>query len=491
MAMVHPDDLAAVHEWGHRAVVDRAPFDHRYRVIDADGVERWVHVRGAPEVEDDGTVIMLGTMTDVTEVHLAQRRLAAARDAARQAERARGELVSLMSHEIRTPLNTVLGTARRALRGPLSDEQREQLERIVLAAGSVAAMVNDVMELVHADRVPESERHPFAVSSLASMVTAATGARADERGIALEIEVADRVPSHLHGDVQRIGQVIINLVSNAIRFTDRGRVRVAIDLEAGVAGADPVLRIAVHDTGVGFDAAQAERIFEPFAQAHSDPRRSHGGSGLGLTICQRIVELLGGRIWAESRPGTGSTFTFTARVARVQDSAGGRAIRPRVQVAAVQPGGGDPGSGPRVLVVDDDRLNRELMADLLEEVGLRVSTAKDAADALAILAVQRFGLVLMDRQMPGMDGLEATRRIREDPAQAGVEVVVVSAQTRPEDHRASVAAGARAHLDKPVDEVVLRAVIERLLGPRAEWPSDGAVGRLGDPAQPADGSDIT
>jgi two-component system, sensor histidine kinase and response regulator len=406
--------------------------------------------------------------------------LARASAEAQQASAAKARFLAHMSHEIRTPMNAILGMNRLALGTELTPLQRGYLEKVEASSRHLLAIVDDVLDVskIEAGKVVLESQDLVLERVLDDVTTLAGGACAD-KGLWLRVEVAADVPATVQGDALRLRQVLVNLVTNAVKFTERGGVTVSV--AATPAPDDRIgLRFAVRDTGIGLDEAQRRRLFQAFAQADPTITRRYGGTGLGLAICKSLVELMEGEIGVESRPGAGSTFWFTARFgpaeAQTTDRPAARAV-PRVPPPAAPPA---LDAGARILLVEDHRLNQEVAIGLLEELGLRATVVADGQRALDALRARPFDLVLMDVQMPVMDGLTATRRLRADPALRALPVIAMTAGALAGDREACLAAGMNDVVTKPIDPDDLRRALARWLARR-----DGAGPAAAEPPHPS------
>jgi two-component system, sensor histidine kinase and response regulator len=405
--------------------------------------------------------------------------LARASAEAQQASAAKARFLAHMSHEIRTPMNAILGMNRLALGTELTPLQRGYLEKVEASSRHLLAIVDDVLDVskIEAGKVVLESQDLVLERVLDDVTTLAGGACAD-KGLWLRVEVAADVPATVQGDALRLRQVLVNLVTNAVKFTERGGVTVSV--AATPAPDDRIgLRFAVRDTGIGLDEAQRRRLFQAFAQADPTITRRYGGTGLGLAICKSLVELMEGEIGVESRPGAGSTFWFTARFgpaeAQTTDRPAARAV-PGVPPPAAPPA---LDAGARILLVEDHRLNQEVAIGLLEELGLRATVVADGQRALDALRARPFDLVLMDVQMPVMDGLTATRRLRADPALRALPVIAMTAGALAGDREACLAAGMNDVVTKPIDPDDLRRALARWLARR-----DGAGPAAAEPPHP-------
>jgi signal transduction histidine kinase/NO-binding membrane sensor protein with MHYT domain/ActR/RegA family two-component response regulator len=410
---------------------------------------RWLRHESFSTADGGGVAVL----TDITDQKHSAEAMAAARDAAEAANRAKSEFLANMSHEIRTPLNGVLGIADALVRTDLSAEQRSLVGVIQQSGGLLNGLLTDLLDLARVEAgAAELRPEPSALDVLVGSVRDLFAASAGEKGLTLRTRV-DLGEGVVDCDAQRLRQVLGNLLNNAIKFTDAGEV---------VLSAERVgrrVRFAVRDTGPGFDPAQRETLFQRFHQADNSQTRKHGGAGLGLAICDQYVRLMGGSLSCESALGEGAVFDFTLdlppRAAPVEAEA------PAPAAAAIP--AAEFGDGYRVLVVDDNAINRKVMELILESVGIAHASARDGAEGLAAMQTGGFDTVLMDIQMPVMDGFEATRRIREWERETGRDrapILMVSANCLKEHIDAGRAAGADRHLSKPISAAELITALE-------------------------------
>jgi len=449
---IHPDDLPRALATMRESARTLAPWSIDARMLHTDGRVIWVHAEMHTARRDDGTVVWDGFMGDITARIRLEEDLRAAREAAEASARAKSEFLATMSHEIRTPMNGVLGFTGLLLESKLDDEQRRHAETIRDSARALLVLLNDILDYsrIEAGRI-ELERTDFAPAAVVDGALSIVAEAAHGKGVALAGTVAPGVPAFVIGDPHRLRQVLLNLVGNAIKFTERGRIDVRVGQTETFADGSVRLRFEVADTGIGIPAGAQARLFDSFTQADSSVARKYGGSGLGLSISKRLAELMGGDIGVDSKEGQGSTFWFTIRVPR------GRAPEEIAAVPAI------PAGRPlRILLVDDAEMNRRLATFMLKSVGHAIDAVDGGAAALAAVQRTAYDLVLMDVQMPGIDGYEATARIRSLPGAAGrVPIVAMTANAMAEDVRRCLDAGMNGHIAKPIEKAALVAAVVR------------------------------
>lgn len=462
-ARLHPDDL----EHSMKLVADHltgrsAMYENLHRLRHKDGHYVWIMAKGRALRDENGQVHrFVGIHIDMSRQKALEQRLReaedlqrSAREQAEAASRAKSIFVASMSHEIRTPMNGVLGMLQLLRETELSPSQVTLVTTAERSASALLDIIGDILDLskVEAGKV-ELKQQAFDLWSLLNGILEMMRVRADMKGIGLTLELEGRIPGHLLGDPGRLRQVLVNLIGNAIKFTERGGVRLTVMIASGqtAAGKDQAnLTFSVSDTGIGIAHDVLEDIFEPFNQGQVHPQRNtHGGTGLGLAISRSLVRLMGGEITARSIQGQGSDFTFTLSLPTVPPEA--------------SPGDGKPLAKPahrhvegRVLVVDDSRTGRMVSRLMLESTGVLVDEAQDGQQALEMAAEQDYKAIFMDCQMPVMDGYDSTRQIR---ALAGprskVPIIALTANVQAEDVAKCLDCGMNDYLPKPVNKAQL------------------------------------
>jgi PAS domain S-box-containing protein len=409
-----------------------------------DGKVAWIRAIGIVERDDNGKPrFMYGVSQDVTEIKQAEQAMLRARQIAEDATKAKSDFLANMSHEIRTPMNAVLGMTHLALKTQLTPKQKDYLDKIHFSATSLLGIINDILDFskIEAGKLA-MESIPFNLDTvLENLATLVTVKAQEKEGLEVLFSTAPNVPRALVGDPLRLGQVLINLANNSVKFTDHGEIVVSAEL-VGRDEKTAEVRFAIRDTGIGMTADQKARLFSSFSQADSSITRKYGGTGLGLTISKRLVEMMGGTIGVDSTPGVGSTFFFTAVFGLSAEQAAPHLPPPDLR-------------GLKVLVVDDNPSSREILQGMLESFSFTVTQAASGQEGLdeidRSIGDRPYELVVMDWKMPGMDGIEAARRIKKDarlkPAPA---IILVTAYGREEIMMQAEAAGLNGFLIKPV-----------------------------------------
>ncbi len=437
------------------------------RHANADGSISLIETIKTALLDGEGKVAgTVGIARDIT----ARRQAEADREARRAAElsnQAKSEFLAHMSHEIRTPMNAILGMSYLALQDGVGPQHRDHVRKIHDAAESLLGIINDILDFskIEAGKL-DIEAIPFVLDDVVSSVVDMVDIDARNKGLELRLLMPPQLPGALVGDPSRLRQVLLNLGSNAVKFTQRGQITFTVGLvERGERFAR--LRFEVRDTGMGMSPEVQGKLFQPFSQGDSSITRRYGGTGLGLTICRHLVRMMGGDIEVESTPGAGSRFRFELRFPMLAAAQAAPAL-PAPRATQREPAG-PPNEerlrGAHLLLVEDNPINREVASELLLLAGVRVSTACDGREALAMLARERFDGVLMDCQMPDMDGYEATRRIREQPQWRELPVIAMTANALVSDRDKVLAAGMNDHISKPLRIDDMFATLARWIRP--------------------------
>ena len=432
-------------------------FDLEMRCREWEGGPDWLRVLGEPDEADSGTQLLHGMLQDISHQKRYEADLIEARDTAERALETRSRFLANMSHEIRTPMNGVIGMASLLRDMELSAEQRELVETIHSSGSSLLTILNDILDFSKIDegRI-ELEQEPFSVAQCIADVTGLLAIRAGEKHLQLISSIDPGVPEPIRGDSTRLRQILSNLVANAVKFASDGEVSIAVHGRPQGAG-NFELEVQVRDTGIGIPADKLDTLFDAFTQADASTTRLYGGTGLGLSISRLLVELMGGRIWVESEQGVGSTFSFTVVLELVSGSPTSAVAQPQPPASEAAPDRG----AISVLLAEDNPVNQQVALKMLARLGYRAELAVNGLDAVRAAEQNHFDLIFMDVQMPQMDGLEATKRIRDLATPTRPYIVALTANAMVEDTDIYLGAGMDAHLPKPMKLESLRSALRQ------------------------------
>ncbi|WP_053161238.1 PAS domain-containing hybrid sensor histidine kinase/response regulator [Pseudomonas sp. P1.8] len=459
MDHIMPAEAMLTFEAEVRQTLDRGEVYHQQmQLCRKDGSSFWASVSAravAPgQLSSRGSIWII---EDVTAQHAAADEMRQARQLAEDSSRIKAEFLANMSHEIRTPMNAIIGMTYLTLRTDLSERQRDYLSKVQSSSRHLLGVLDDILDFskIEAGKL-QLEVRDFSLTQMLEEVLDQVRPRIDDKRLGMQFNVGANVPERLCGDPLRLRQILLNYLSNAVKFTERGHIRLEVSLrEAGVD--DALLRFSVIDSGIGLSAEQLKHIFQSFLQADASTTRCFGGTGLGLAIAKQLAEMMGGQVGVQSVLGEGSNFWFEVRLNLAQSDV--------LEGLFEEEGLSDwrVAEGTRILLVEDNELNQQVAAELLQAVGCVVEIAANGSDALRRLVEERYDLVFMDMQMPVLDGLTATRRLRQLPGLSTLPVVAMTANARQCDHDACLAAGMTDFISKPFEPQMLYSVLQRLL----------------------------
>ncbi|WP_428510141.1 ATP-binding protein [Roseateles sp.] len=483
-AQIEAADRASVRESLLASARHLAPWQQEFRTHFSDGSERWIFGNAIAQLEDGGSVLWHGFLTDISRqrrdalellryrhhleelVEARTAELAEATHAAQAASLAKSAFLANMSHEIRTPMNAIIGLTYLVQSDTTEPEQQERLQKVADAAEHLLSVINNVLDFskIEAGKL-QLEHAEFTVIQVLDNISSMLAQRAHEKQLRVQLDLEDQLATQvLLGDAQRITEVLLNFAGNAVKFTDAGFVRLSASVQEDLGDALR-LRFDVQDSGIGIAAEAQARLFQDFEQADSSTTRRYGGTGLGLAICRRLAELMHGEVGVQSKPGEGSRFWFSLRLDKSQATLPTLAAAPRGTAAREQL---KQFSGTRILLAEDNPVNQEVAVALLGSAGLVVDVAGDGEEALRMAGAYDYALILMDVQMPLMDGLDATRAIRALPLGRNVPILAMTANAFAEERQRCLDAGMNDHVAKPVVAEQLFATLFSWLERRAE-----------------------
>ena len=501
---IHPDDRTAVRDSLLASARNLSPWQQEFRTPQADGSERWLYGNAIAQREADGSVLWHGFLTDISRqrrdaleleryrhhleelVEARTAALAEATEAAQAASLAKSAFLANMSHEIRTPMNAIIGLTYLAQSDAIEPEQQQRLQKVANAAEHLLSVINNVLDFskIEAGKV-QLERVEFTVDEVLDNIANMTLQGAAAKGLKVETDIAPALRGRvLLGDPQRITELLLNFAGNAVKFTDGGYVRLSAHHQGSASPQRLAVRFEVQDSGIGISAEAQARLFQDFEQADKSTTRRYGGTGLGLAICRRLAELMGGTVGVDSTPGQGSRFWFqlnlepAARTDEYEPEANTltRSHTARERLAALA-----ATTTRKVLLAEDNPVNQEVALALIGSTGLVVDVAADGQQAIDMVKTGDYALVLMDVQMPVMDGLDATRAIRELPQGAELPILAMTANAFDEERQRCLDAGMDDHVAKPVvAEQLFSTLYDWLSGRRTTQKGTTQHGDLGD-----------
>jgi len=467
--VISPEYRKAYIDLHHRVLAGES-MQMEYEVVGLKGGRRWLETHAVPMKEENGATVHLAVTRDITERKRSEQVLQQSKEAAIALAQSKSEFLANMSHEIRTPMNGIIGLTQLALNQPTSPQVRDYLNKISSSSQSLLGILNDILDFskLEADRI-KIENSPFDLDILLDNLRNLFEERAHAKHLDFAIEVSESTPRDLLGDAMRLQQILINLLGNAIKFTSTGHVTLAVSV-LHVEGDQTRLCFAVEDTGIGIAQDDLDKLFHPFSQVDGSITRRFGGTGLGLAISYNLLHLMGSEFSVQSLPGQGTTFSFDLLFG-IATNEKARPIRKRARHEAGALGhalgqNSNLLQGIRILVAEDNHINQQVVKEFLMLSGMDVTVANNGQETIDLLQTQHFDAILMDVHMPVMGGVEATRRIREQPQYQQLPIIALTAGVTHEEHDNCLACGMTDFIAKPIDPETLIAILSKWVQPK-------------------------
>ena len=428
----------------------------------------WESASISPVLDSEGkTTHYVAVKEDITQNKLMKEALIEAKQKAEEATKAKSDFLANMSHEIRTPMNAIIGMSHLALKTDLTPKQQDYIGKVQSSSNALLGIINDILDFskIEAGKL-DMESIPFHLEDVFDNLANLVGLKAEEKGLKLLFDVHNEVPTGLIGDSLRLGQILVNLGNNAVKFTEKRQIVVGVSPVA-VTDEKAELQFSVQDSGIGLTEEQRGKLFQAFSQADTSTTRKYGGTGLGLTISKKLSEMMDGKIWVESEPGVGSTFIFTAVFGRHSEK------REEISRSRGDVQGLENIRGARILLAEDNEINQQVAKEILEQAALVVEIANDGKEALEMAQKNPYDLILMDIQMPEMNGFEATKAIRDlkdpetsDPHPASsLPIIAMTAHAMAGDREKSIEGGMNDHVVKPINPDELFSALVKWIKP--------------------------